>query len=138
MPEKPYSCETLNRIVDMLPRAEIFFVMGADSWMEITTWRAWQEVLSLTNHIVVTRPGYTIGFDHVTDEIRNRIVDMRNGRTLDDLDTVHQPRIFFTDAVSLDLSATEIRQKIRDKGDDWSRDVPVEVANYIEKYQIYS
>src|SRR5262245_25452574 len=45
MPEKPYSYETLNRLVDMLPRAELYFVMGGDSWNEITTWREWQKVL---------------------------------------------------------------------------------------------
>jgi nicotinate-nucleotide adenylyltransferase len=136
-PEKPYSYETLNRIVDMLPRAEIFFVMGADSWMEITTWREWQTVLSLTNHIVVTRPGYPINFAHVTEEIHDRIIDLRNGPALDDLGSVPGPGIFFTDAVNIDLSATSIRQNIRAGQDGWARDVPKEVANYIEKYQIY-
>ena len=37
---------------------ELFFIMGADSWAEITTWREWERLLTMTNHIVVTRPGY--------------------------------------------------------------------------------
>ena len=41
--------------------ARLFFVMGADSWQEITTWREWERVLTLTDIIVVTRPGYGIG-----------------------------------------------------------------------------
>src|SRR5436305_1897319 len=36
MPERPYSYETLGRITELLPRAEVYFVMGADSWAEIT------------------------------------------------------------------------------------------------------
>jgi len=144
MPEKPYSVETLARIIEMLPKAEIFFVMGADSWMDITTWKDWQTVLTISNHIVVTRPGVKIGFDHVTDEIRERIVDLREGRGVfrsgGEIGTGGRGgnRIFFTDAVNVDLSATEVRQQIRDGVDSWRHDVPVEVANYIEKYQIYT
>jgi nicotinate-nucleotide adenylyltransferase len=138
MPERPYSVETLARLVEMLPRAEIYFVMGADSWMEITTWREWETVLSLSNHIVVTRPGIEIGFEHVTDQIRERIVDLRGGKSVEETASTPGPKIYITDAVEADISATGIRQKIRDKDDTWERDVPKEVANYIEKYQIYS
>ena len=135
MPERPYSVETLGRLNEIYPDDQIFFVMGADSWMEITTWREWETVLSLTDHIVVTRPGYEIAFDHVTDEIRNRIVDLRGGVKPETESGRNQ--IFITDAVSMDISATEIREKIGMNDAVWRDDVPGEVANYIEKYQIY-
>ncbi len=51
--------------------------MGADSWEEITTWREWERVLTLTDIIVVTRPGYEVGTAHVTRAMRERVVDMR-------------------------------------------------------------
>ena len=76
-PGRPYTFETLATLRERLGDTEIFFVMGADSWMEITTWRKWEEVLGLSNHIVITRPGFDIGFSHVTDDIRARIVDLR-------------------------------------------------------------
>ena len=135
MPERPFSVETLGRLNEIYRDDQIFFVMGADSWMEITTWREWETVLSLTDHIVVTRPGYEIGFDHVTDEIRERIVDLRGGVKPETESDVNQ--IFITDAVSINISATEIREKIADNNAAWRDDVPGEVANYIEKYQIY-
>lgn len=139
VPERPFSVETLERLNENHPDDEIFFVMGADSWREITTWREWEKVLSMTNHIVVTRPGYEIGFDHVTDAVRERIVDLRSveeersGR----VDEERFSSIYITDAVSMDVSATEIRDKIRGGDASWRDDVPGEVANYIEKYQIY-
>src|SRR5688500_1616761 len=43
--------------------ADLFFVMGADSWSEITTWREWERLLTVVNHIVVTRPGYDLSVD---------------------------------------------------------------------------
>ncbi|MFN0279058.1 MAG: nicotinate-nucleotide adenylyltransferase [Pyrinomonadaceae bacterium] len=147
MPERPYSVETLTRLNDERRDDEIFFVMGADSWMEITAWREWEKVLSLSNHIVVTRPGTEIDFSHVTDEIRSRIVDLReifNAKThkrkdpdFKDQKSKINNQIFITDAVNVDISATTIRHRIRNDVTSWREDVPVEVANYIEKYQIY-
>lgn len=137
LPERPYTIETLERLSKLLPDCVLYFVMGADSWMDITTWREWERVLTMTNHVVVSRPGYDIDDDHVTDEIRSRIVDIRgdpDGVRPDDSD---ETAIYFTDVVNLDISATEIRQKIRDNDEDWRDDLTQEVAKYIEKYQIY-
>lgn len=147
-PERPFSYETLGRLNEMLPRAEIYFVMGADSWSEITTWREWKEVLSLSNHIVVTRPGYKIETDHVTEEIASRIVDLR-GTTGTALavgsEMIDQPTtdtrgatIYFTDRTNLDISATAIREAVHGRKPDWDADLSAVVANYIEKYQIYN
>jgi nicotinic acid mononucleotide adenylyltransferase len=75
----------------------------------------------------------------VTEEIRRRIIDLRNGgQTLSESRfTIHDSRIYITDAVQIDVSATEIRQKIRDKTNDWHKQVTPEVVKYIEKYSLY-
>lgn len=138
-PERPYTFETQAKLLNYYGEsAEIFFVIGADSWNEITTWREWEKVLTQTNIIVVTRPDYEIVFDHVTDEIRKRIVDLRNNQPK----TKNQKpetknRIFITDAVFIDVSASEIRQKIKDGESGWSKLVPEEVAKYVKKYNLY-
>jgi nicotinate-nucleotide adenylyltransferase len=134
MPERPFSVETLSRLNEEFPHDEIFFVMGADSWIEITAWREWETVLTLTNHIVVTRPGVELGLDHVTDEIRRHLIDLRGNIQ----PTTKERSIFITDAVNVDVSATDIRRKIRENVPAWRDDVPPEVAKYIEKYQIYN
>ena len=134
LPEKPYTIETLTKLKTELPDTKIFFVMGADSWQEISTWREWEKVLTIVNIIVVTRPPVEIGFSHMTPAIREKIVDLR-GKINFELD--EEDKIYITDAVSLKISATEIRQKIRENSSDWQPDVPLEVAKYIEKYEIY-
>jgi nicotinate-nucleotide adenylyltransferase len=134
LPEKPYSIETLTKLKTELPEAKIFFVMGADSWQDVTTWRAWEKVLTIVNIIVVTRPPIEIGFSHVTPGIRAKIIDLR-GKIEFKLD--EEDRIYITDAVSLEISATEIRNGIKEKSGDWHQEVPNEVAKYIEKYKIY-
>jgi nicotinate-nucleotide adenylyltransferase len=140
LPEKPFTVETLAALKTKYPGAVIFFVMGADSWMDIRTWREWERVLTMANHIVVTRPGYEIGFDHVRDEIRERIRDVRESRSIPAHDsqlTTHDSCIYISDAVLLDVSATELRKNIKDGVPGWHGQVPAEVAKYIEKYQIY-
>ena len=136
LPEKPFSVETLSSLNEQFANDELFFVMGADSWMDITTWRHWERVLMLTNHIVVTRPGIDLDTSHVSDEIRSRIVDIRSSKVRDS--TGGEEQIFLSDLVNIDISATEIRRKARSSDPSWKRDVPDEVAIYIEKYQIYN
>jgi len=137
MPERPFSVETLTRLNLERPKSEIFFVMGADSWMDIKTWREWETVLTISNHIVVTRPGYEIGFSHVTDAVRDRIVDLRRPGAGSSERSAQERAIYITDSINIDVSATEIRTKIRSGDLTWRDDVTDEVANYIEKYQIY-
>ena len=135
--KKRYTVETLPEITRSFPEAEVFFVMGADSWADICTWREWEQVLLMSNHIVVTRPGYEISFDHVTDAVRERIIDVRGSRSVP-LSTARGLRIYITDAVVLEVSGTDIRDDIReDDRLDRDDDVPEEVAKYIEKYELY-
>ena len=138
-PERPFAVETLTELKTQLPDAEIFFVMGADSWMDIPTWREWTKVLTMVNHIIMTRPGAEIGFDHVSKDIQERIVDLRADTQRIKLSAPddYSSRIFLVDSVCMRISATDIRQRVRAEDESWHEDVTPEVANYIEKYQIY-
>lgn len=136
LPTKPYTIETLSRIRNRLSGHEIFFVMGADSWQDITTWREWEKVLLSSNHIVVSRPGFPIACDHVSARIRERIVDLRGTVPSDDFDS-GSDAIYFTDVINLDVSATRIRQLAGAGHENWKLDVTEEVAKYIEKYDLY-
>lgn len=116
-PDRRYTVDTVAEFQRRLPEAtELFFIMGADSWSEITTWRDWERLLKMTNHIVVTRPGY---------EVPTAPEGLGE-------------RIFFTDAVMKDISATEIRHLASEgRHDELEKLVPQPVANYIKKYGIY-
>lgn len=139
LPEKPYTVETLTRLKNELNDTEIFFVMGADSWQDILTWREWETVLTMVNIIVVTRPDYEIGFSHVTNAVRERIADLRGEKKKVIKSEIlnQKSQIFITDTVQIDVSATEIRQRIKENIDGWQKNVPNEVAKHLEKYKLY-
>ncbi len=141
-PERPYTVETLARLQTEAGRqSRLFFVMGADSWAEIATWREWERVLLMTDHIVVTRPGYDLSAHHVTQEIRQRLVDVRDharDEIASRLEESAGEKIYVTDAVLMDVSATAIRKSISaGEDDEWPALVTAPVADYIRKYRLY-
>jgi nicotinate-nucleotide adenylyltransferase len=141
-PERPYTVETLSRMRERLGcDAQLFFVMGADSWMEITTWREWERVLMLASHIVVTRPGYEVSSTHVTPAIRERVIDLRGmnrEEIMRQVEESEEARIYITDAVNVEASSTGIRRAVREGLDDeWTKWVAPSVADYIRKYGLY-
>lgn len=59
--ERSYTIETLLKVRQELRTGDrLFFLIGADAYAEVGTWHRWQEVLLLTEFIVVTRPGHAI------------------------------------------------------------------------------
>lgn len=136
-PDRRYTVDTLDHFLRVYAEdTNLFFIMGADSWAEITTWRDWRRLLSMVNHIIVTRPGHNIDDDEDDHEMKGRIVDMRlpaSGKVIAQDD---EPKIYLTDVVMRDVSATQIRS-LAAAGKELTQFVPVPVANYIEKYRIY-
>lgn len=142
-PEKPYTIETLARLQEEAgPQVRLFFIMGADSWADITTWREWEKLLEMTDHIIVTRPGYELGSEHVPESVRERIVDLRGAgeeSVAGEVDDNVGPKLYVTDAVVMDISATEIRRQVRaGREDELGKLVPPAVADYIRKYRLYT
>jgi nicotinate-nucleotide adenylyltransferase len=120
--------------------AEIFFVLGADSWAEITSWREWRQLTTLAKLIVVTRPGYEISSDHVDAETGALIQDLRGlaNEQIRKSTRTAGAKIFFSDAVMADVSASEIREvSSRNDLETLARLVTPEVAEYIRKYHLY-
>jgi nicotinate-nucleotide adenylyltransferase len=136
-PNHRYTVDTVEHFQRTLgDETELFFIMGADSWSEITTWREWERLLTMTNHIVVTRPGFEPTATHV-GAIGERIVDLRG--TLTKAATSRRtPKIFFTDVVMKDVSATRIRWLASEgRSEELTDLLPTPVFEYIKKYGIY-
>jgi len=95
----------------------------------------------MTSHIVVTRPGYDLSAVPPAAALEGRIVDLRGAaaaRVSEIVNTAEGERIFLTDSVMMDISATDIRRAARaDADEQLARLVPVSVAKYIRKYGLY-
>ena len=137
-PSRPYTVETLQRLQSENPEVRLFFVMGEDSFKDVMTWHEYERILSEYDVIVATRPGY--GQDQsvvsrLTPELRARVVDLRGGRFPSD-ETLAWPRIYLTDYIEVDVSATSVREAAA-RGAAIEGLVPPAVAAYLVKYGLY-
>jgi nicotinate-nucleotide adenylyltransferase len=109
--EKSYSIETIQRVRASLGTAdELYFLIGADAFADIRTWRRWQEVIASVDFIVVSRPG---GAYEVPEGAR-----------------VHP-----LEGVNLPVSSSGIRRRLA-AGDEHV-DVPPSVLAYISEHHLY-
>ena len=135
-PELPYAVETVDRMKDVSVRT--FFLIGADSWSEISTWHEWQKLLTMCELIVVTRPGYEINSIATPS---TEMVDLRNVDANQIGELVKrdgQPRVFITNVAMIDVSATRVRVAVQANDEAGLQTmVPPAVARYIDKYNLY-
>ena len=57
-PGPSYSIDTLGTLQAKLgPKSDLYFIIGADAFMEIHTWKDVEGLLQATNFVVMSRPG---------------------------------------------------------------------------------
>jgi nicotinate-nucleotide adenylyltransferase len=142
-PSRPYTIETLERLRTELQPVQLFFVMGADSFRDVTSWYEYERILSEYDVIVATRPGYRNDENiaaNLAPQLQARVVDLRGGCSPSGTElareNIRSPRIYLTDYVEVDVSATGVREAVA-QGRSISDLVPPPVASHIEKYGLY-
>jgi nicotinate-nucleotide adenylyltransferase len=138
LPERPYTINTIERLQATYgEQTVLYFVMGADSFEEITTWRDYQRLLSITNIVVAARAGREFSSRHLPEELQRRVVDLRRRQA--GASWRRQEAgcfIYLTDAVHCDLSSTEIRRRVQ-AGLSLAGLTDERVIAYIESHGLY-
>jgi nicotinate-nucleotide adenylyltransferase len=132
-PDRPYAVDTVARMRN--ETARLFFIVGADSWSEITTWHEWRRLVEMCDLIVVTRPGYAVEskVDNFVD-----VSGMESRSVIELMESQSKPRVFLTDIACIDVAATDIRATVRaGEFEKLNAQVPPSVAAYIEKHRLY-
>jgi nicotinate-nucleotide adenylyltransferase len=112
---------------------ELFFVIGADAFADIGTWRDYPAILHEAHFAVVSRPGFPV------DQLPHRLPLLADRMVHAPLDAVSQldPLIILIDAPTADVSSTAIRQR-RSTGGSIAGMVPIEVQQHIEQHGLYT
>ena len=137
-PDRPYTYETVERLGTILAtKTRLFFIIGADSFEEINTWREPARILSNVDVIVATRPEHEVKSSHLDQRLRSSVIDLREREGGPDLAADTDERhIYIAGYVNNTISSTEIRRRVRD--DESIEDsVDPRVADYIKKYELY-
>lgn len=133
---KSYSIDTINAFRAQAPTDELFFIIGADSFMEIGLWHRYLDIFRACGLIVVERPGCEIIDPYATlpAAIRREFLSEVESRRLIH-DSGHS--VNFLKGTPQDISSTEIRRLIA-AGDSIAHLVPPDVAKYISQQRIYT
>ncbi|MBV9444161.1 MAG: nicotinate (nicotinamide) nucleotide adenylyltransferase [Acidobacteriaceae bacterium] len=109
--ERSYTIDTLERFRAKLgSNDELFFLIGADAFAEIRTWKRWKDVIRLVEFIVVSRPG----------------VDYR---------IPEGSRVLRLDGIDLPVASTAIRSRIA--AGEATPELPDAVRRYIDANGLY-
>jgi len=107
LPRPSYTYQTLLRLKQDFPQHTFNVLIGGDNLEAFDHWRDHQKILVEFGLIVYPRPGY------------------------ENEELVHHPNVTLLDAPLLDISSTEIRERLREKLSLIPL-VPQKVADYIQ------
>lgn len=132
---RSWSVDTLHALRAQLgPEAAIAWVVGADSFRSLDTWREWESLFDLTHFVVAGRAGHPI-----RDDLPGRLQRAVHGRWIDapaGLRTAPAGRVLALQQALHAHSATDVRARIA-AGLPWRTLVPPAVADYIVKHRLY-
>ena len=114
MPRPSYTIDTLNALQAKFPDDEFYLVTGGDNRQIFNKWRNSEEILAKYHLLIYPRLGYEVTIP----------VEL-------------QDRVKLVDAPIIELSSTEIRQRLAN-GKSVRYYVPDEVMGYIERHHLYT
>ncbi len=114
-----YTADTLAELREAHPRAELFFLLGSDSFDYFQQWHRWQEILEHATLVIMTRPGTQWCAEAKT------------------LLTTRADRIIVAETTELRISSTGLRAMLR-AGQDPRYLLPEPVREFILQEQLYT
>jgi nicotinate-nucleotide adenylyltransferase len=132
-PGHSYSVDTLRAFRARMPGVAFSFIVGADAFREIDTWREYESIFSLCDVVVTSRPPHddTSLAEALPVAVQAQFCYVRNV-----LEHRTGNRIIFQRISDLDISASSIRQRLA-RGLSIRYLVPVPVERYIACHELY-
>jgi len=135
--EVSFSIETIKHYKSLFsPATDLYFIVGTDAFLGISTWKRVDEIFANCNLIVVSRPGYKL-------KPFNQIV--RNPKLFKEFVTIKEGEeykhytghfVYLFQLSSIDISSTELRKKIAAE-EPVASDLSPSVIDYIHVNSLY-
>jgi nicotinate-nucleotide adenylyltransferase len=129
-----FSVKTLEDLRQLHPEHEFTFIMGLDSFAEISLWKSYARIFELCHVAVAARPGFAGDLEEllpvaVADRFCYDADALKlSGKSGFSVQLVRQ--------TAADISSTEIRKRLA-AGEPVAELVSVRVADYIYQHQLY-
>ena len=130
-----YSIETVRRLKKSLgSRDRIFFLIGADAFLDLPQWKQYRQLFSMVNFIVVSRPGFRSG--KVWKTLPQELVPPRGRQGPSQAIRLRRTTVYVLTGVNSPVASHEIRKAVR-AGRSVAGLVPPLVEQYISKEALY-
>lgn len=117
-----YTIDTIRELKECCKdSAEFYFITGADSLLELSTWKDVDQLLGMCKFIAATRPGFN----------KSKIVTK-----VKELESKYNKSIHTVSVSALQISSTDIRNRIK-RGETVKYLLPEAVESYIVKHKLY-
>ncbi len=132
LPTPSYTIDTLREIGGRFPAtADYFFIIGADAFLDLLSWKSYEEILRCVVLIVAGRQGY---HDDRLIKFLTKLKYADQGKFWQGKDGCREIVVLRT--ILGNYSSTAIRAKIH-KGIFPEKEIPRGVIEYIKKHALY-
>jgi nicotinate-nucleotide adenylyltransferase len=126
-----YTDTTLDRLAARgIDTRTLFFIIGADAFRDIATWKNFPAVLDRCHFVAVSRPGQS------ATSLRDARPELAQRMVTEPYTIPPETGIFLVDAPTPPVSSTDIRERLAARRPVLDL-VPAAVAAYIEKHGLY-
>ncbi|WP_410500057.1 nicotinate-nucleotide adenylyltransferase [Chitinibacter sp. S2-10] len=114
-----YTVDTLTELQQDTPDALLVWLIGADSWLNLTRWHRWRELLDLGHLLIAARPDYA--FDGLSADLSE---EFARRHVIANTDTLSRGKISLLSSPLMPVSSTLVREMLA-RGEDVSALTPV-------------
>ncbi len=139
---KSYSVDTVARLRNRYRKCVLFFILGIDAFLDLPGWKEPERLVSLTNMVIISRPGYAfadLSASPFLKGVRKRtLLDLDRGR-IDgfSFDISEERKCYLSRVTGLNISASHIRN-LTAAGRDIKYLLPDSVKSYIISNKLYT
>lgn len=129
-----YTIDTINAYAQEYAPDDIHLIVGADEFAVFDHWKNFEDILTLANLVVTSRPGQKLpatvddlpkGIQKLVAAFDPYYVELETGRNIQ-----------FIELEDVDISASEVRKRLR-TGKNVDKYLPLKVENFIREQGLY-
>lgn len=129
-----YTIDTVMNLRKSYDANDLYLVVGADKFEELSQWKDYQKILTEANLIVTTRPGYDMpdSLDEMPGYLKPLVaefdfnfIELNTGRNIQ-----------FITLRDVEVSSSEVRKWLR-SGKPVEKYLPLSVESYIKEHKLY-
>lgn len=129
-----YSIQTLKEL-DAALCSEIYFIVGVDAFLDITTWKEYRSLFDYAHFVVIQRPGFNL--NNIYEFISKIDIKFKRKNASDTiLQAPSGKTLILFNTTLMDISSTIIRKKVANKKSIRFL-VPDSVRDYIVEKGLY-